>query len=270
MKLCIVITLYRRPRYTKELFRALSCCYNFDYFDLLISCDFNGEYRNACEQVYQEALKFIDQHKRFGQVLLHNPRLGIDLNKLHAIPMALSTYKADGFILLEDDTIPSPDALNFFATNLLRFRDDPEIFAICGYNRIPGDNLGKEDEGASFEARSDPYGIYRYQGFKPWGWAMTTPWWESLFAHDAKTYRKDTGEEMNGRFDWWLSWGAQSEKRYCIRPVLARMQSIGGEEGEHTPSAAWHKENEYNRWGAWDLDLPDNGLFTWEGQYKAL
>lgn len=261
----LVLTLYRRPQYTRQVLLALSACFGFEELPLFVSCDVSSEHAAACEAVLFEVHRWAERASPRGlYVARHDPRRGIDENKLWAVPAALEWAQAQGVILLEDDTLPAPDALNFFTTLLARTADDPEVLSIGGYNRYPANGAGPEDALASEAARAQPYGTQRFPGFNPWGWAMTRARWENLFGQDAARYRAEVGDEVNGRFDWWLSAQARREGLVSVRPLLARVQSIGGENAEHTPGPQWHSDHELNRWGAWDLDLTDRGLRTWD------
>jgi hypothetical protein len=84
--------------------------------------------------------------------------------------------------------------------------------------------------------------------------------YERLYGLDGEKYRdgvcrKYGSNEINGRFDWWLS---ENPDAQLVYPLLARVQSIGGEDAEHTPSAGWHRENEFNEIWAGQVEV-ENG-----------
>lgn len=244
IKPIIAITLYRRPNYTAQLFDALSQCEGIAEIPVVISIDQDSKYAPDCEEVARLAEVWCSNNPNRNVIGTHDPRLGIDLNKLWVIPRA---FECGNFmIFLEDDTIPSKDALRWFVEMGERYADNEDIFGIGGYNR-----LSREE----FEA-ANPFEYRIERGFNAWGWATWRNRWDALFANNGAQYKADTGAEANGLFDSWLD----KQKKGFVRPMVARIQSVGGEQGEHTPSPEWHREHEHNEWGAWNLIIP-NGAF---------
>ena len=264
MTIGIVITLYRREEETKQVLDALLKCYNLNDFTIVLSHDINyADHEMPCKNVLALASSFIDSYNKNRKPGNHiwythnNPRKGIDLNKFHAIEYLLKhQMHTDAFILLEDDTVPAPDFLNYMATNLKRIIETPDILAVCAYNR----QYPEED---FLKVSHDAYGTWLARGFNPWGWGMLTTTYRTLYGYDHLQYLTDTGAEANGRFDWWLS----EKNLQCIRPVLSRTRLIGEFNAEHTTPADWEKEK--NPYGAWDVNTPDNGLFTWDQESTA-
>lgn len=266
MEKVIAITLYRRPEYTQKLFDALTQCYGIEDYEVFISCDYNLDYLEDCRKCQDIAKEFAENRDAPTNIWVHEPRLGIDLNKLFILPKAFEV--SDYVIFLEDDTIPSRDALRYFEWGR-QFQNDQSVVAICGYERyhdIPYHNLVLQYQ---------PYAVIRKpKTFSSWGWALWKDRYERIYDMDGQRYKEGTGAEANGRFDWWLSWEFR-EGDVCIFPRLPRIQSIGGVNGEHTPNAQWHLENEYNPLGAWSQEMPDECLWTlvpasWDEAMKEL
>jgi hypothetical protein len=245
----IAITLYRRPKYTQILFDALNRCYGIEDYTIFISCDYAPEHHDACSEVQAMAHRFSNAREECKtHIYYNNPRKGIDLNKLFILPKAYEM--SDYVIFLEDDTIPAPDALRYFEW-CRQFGNDPSCVAVCGYERYhPMDYHEKV-------LTRQPYAVLKkFKSFSSWGWAMWRDRYERLYGMDGMNYIPKV-DSPNGRFDWHISW-TYREGDYCLFSRMPRIQSIGGEMGEHTPNAAWHKENEFNPLGSWSQYMPDD------------
>jgi hypothetical protein len=249
----IAITLYRRPDYTKQMLDALSQCYGIEDYHILISCDHNGQYAEDCDKVWDLARQFAaSRPKELTEIFSNNPRLGIDLNKLFILPRAYAL--SDYVIFIEDDTIPAQDALRYFEF-CAQFVSDPDCVAICAYDRYHDEDYHRR----TLEKQAHAV-LKRPKMFSSWGWAMSKASYERLYGMDGQKYIPNV-DAPNGRFDWWISWNYR-DNDYCIFPRMPRFQSVGGERGEHTPNAQWHKENEYNPLGAWTQPMPDTNDWT--------
>jgi len=255
MNKVLVITLYRRPKYTQMLFDALQRCYGIEDYTVFISCDYNEEFHDGCIESQAIAHRFA-QSREEGKthIYVNNPRLGVDLNKLFILPKAFQ--ETDYLVFLEDDTIPAPDALRYFEWGR-QFKDDQSIVAVCGYDRY------HDMDYHQLVLREQPYTVVKKdKTFSSWGWAMWRDRYERIYGMDGMKYIPNV-DHPNGRFDWFLFWQFQ-EGEGCLFPRLPRVQSVGGEMGEHTPNPEWHRENEYNPLGAWSQDMPDIGPEVWQ------
>ncbi len=253
----IAITLCRRPHETKLLFDALEQCYGVEEYQFFISCDHDDRYAEQSDEVWELAMDF---GKRHACVLhRHEPRLGIDLNKLFIIPKAFRV--ADYVIVLEDDTIPAKDALLFFEQVGDVVKDIEPVFSVCGYNRIDESQL---ESVASYS----PYTVHFKQGFHTWGWATWKDRWEKAFGDGAKAYLEASGDDANGNFDWWLRQDCHGYVE--AYPALPRIQCITAPSAEHTPSDEWHREHEYNEFGAWSLGMGRPEPAVWNFEIRLL
>ena len=235
IKPTIAITLYRRSDYTRQLFEALSACDGIDDIPIVISQDWSEEHTVECTQVENIAREFLAQYG--GEYYRNNPRLGIDLNKLFIIPKAFE--QGNFLIFLEDDTIPSKDALRWFVEQGTKYEDDKSIYFINGYSRQTRDEF----------LVSSPDDVAIQPGFNPWGWCTWRDRWDELFPNDGAQYKADTGKDANGLFDHWI----HGKNLKYVSPKIARVQVIGAENAEHTPSAEYHFAHVFNEWGMWSL-----------------
>lgn len=244
----IAITLYRRPDYTRQMFESLRQCFGIEDYRVLISCDYDARYDAGCNDSWHLACQFAaSRPEGMTEIFVNNPKLGIDLNKLFILPKAYEL--SDYVIFIEDDTIPAQDALRFFEF-CAQLAKDPDCVAICAYDRYMDEAYHTRALAKQAHAV-----LKRPKMFSSWGWAMTRDSYERLYGMDGQKYIPNV-DAPNGRFDWWISWNYR-DNDYCVFPRIPRFQSVGGERGEHTPNAEWHRENEYNPLGAWSQPMPD-------------
>jgi hypothetical protein len=225
----VCATLFRRPEKTRQLLDALARCFGIQDTLLLLSCDFSEPYRDACDEVISLAESFDACETR---VWVHKPKLGIDINKLFVVPWALTL--AEFAIVLEDDTHPSPDALRYFDYCAERYRDDPRVVTVTGYNRV-----------RTPAAQIDPYRLEMRLGwFVPWGWGIWRDRWERLFWGGAAQYLRDTRDNANGLFDYWMTERLKEiPGAGMVYPMLSRIQLDGWEDAEH-PHPKWYHDSE--------------------------
>jgi hypothetical protein len=119
---------------------------------------------------------------------------------------------------VEEDIVLTRDALLWFEW-AERFRSDPVVHSVTGYNR--------EKSGELYEARTRVW-------FHPWSFAMWSDRWpdlkwpQVLTTWDVKvgdTYLKNAYRE--------------------VHPLVSRAQNIGAKEGLCVPSFAWHRKNQH-------------------------
>lgn len=211
---CIVVTLCNRPAYTMRVLDALAACDGIEGRPVAF----------CCEPVNKEVVMLAKAFREPRFIHVGQKKLGCNVNTYHALSTGFSEY--DQVIALEDDTVPGRDFLRFCEWGLREYRDDKSVFSICGYQRTPADELT--------ETRS----VIREQWFTPWGWATWRDRWDSVrtqWPADDKQVSWDTVVDKVTR-----------NGRYEIRPLVGRIQNIGGEGGAHVPSAEWHRAHHLN------------------------
>lgn len=211
---CIVMTLCNRPEYTRRVLEALAQCDGIEGVPVAF----------ACEPVNAEVVRLARKFREPRFVSVGTRKAGCNLNTYYALSVGFSEY--DQVIALEDDTVPGKDFLRFCEWGLREYRDDKSVFSICGYQRTPADELVHTSA------------VIREQWFTPWGWATWRDRWDSV----RTKWPADDSQ---------VSWDTVIDKvtragRYEIRPLVARIQNIGGEGGAHVPSAEWHAAHHLN------------------------
>lgn len=240
----IVMTLCSRPAYTRRVLDALALCDGVGEIPIVLVCE------PVSQEVIDLAMAF---HRRDGikaTVLGHKTRAGCNVNTYTAL--AAGFEQADRVIALEDDTVPSRDFLRFALWGLDTYADDAGVFSICGYQRTPPEEMSFRDQ------------VIRERWFTPWGWATWRDRWDSVresWPHDDRVVSWDTIIDKSTRRD-----------RHEVRPLVARIQNIGGEGGTHVPSAIWHSAHHANP--NWIETAPGEPVADWRevdnGTTKAL
>ncbi len=239
----ILVTLYRRPEYTARMLGALEQCYGIDDYHLFFSIDRDEKYEREYHTILTLARGW---QKNIARVYVHSPKLGIDLNKLWALDTLFA--ETDFVICLEDDMLPAKDFLRYMEWGRRAFEQDKNVLSICGYNKS---DAVKE---------ADLYKTWATCGFHAWGWGIWKDRYERFFGEDYRAYREYAGDEINGRFDWYLAEMARTHDLRTIKPVVARIQNFGENDGEHTTPETF--ANDHNPFGAWEMECPEHS--EWE------
>lgn len=209
----ITMTSYRRPDYTRQVLAALSRCEGVANWLLLANVE------PGVDEVIEQ---FRSWNACESRLIVNDERRGLNLNTQEVLVRAFK-LRADIIVHLEDDTVPSPDALRYFhwaITIVLKSADDNLLLA-SGYNKPaagPGD---------SHATGTRPI-------WCPWGWGV-----------DRK------------RLSWLLSrWCTKNPKCFTCRikqqyrgirreifPFLSRIQNIGYELGENDRTPQWYQDH---------------------------
>lgn len=227
--MAIVMTLFRRPSYTARVLEALAACDGIDGVPVFLMCE------PVNEEVQRLALTF----RKPCEVYTYANRVGCNRNTLYALSKGFEV--ADRVVALEDDTVPGRDFLRFVRWGLDAYENDKDVFSVCGYQRTEAADLGRVTE------------VIRENWFTPWGWATWRDRWQTV------------SEGWPARDDQ-VSWDAVLHRvrlghRCEVRPVVARIQNIGGELGAHVPSIEWHERHHLNRHWIESVDVPPVGIF---------
>ncbi len=128
MKTPIALIAHDRPEHLLVTLEHLARCDQLEHCPVTIFCDAP---RN--EQCVERALatqklagEWTAQHG--GTVVIRDENLCFG-NLTQAVSQLCDSHGS--VIVLEDDVVPSPDALAYFRSGLLRYCDDPRVFNIC-------------------------------------------------------------------------------------------------------------------------------------------
>lgn len=226
----IGMTAYRRPEYTKRV------------LDGLASNPQVGEYTlfAACEPGYPEVVDLFETINFMEWNLwLNNEVVGCNVNTYYAWRLAFLSG-VDFAIYLDDDTVPAPDFLDYMEWAATEYADDPEIFAVGGYNKT--------------DARPEQY---HHVIARPWqnSWGIGT--WRDRWQEMDADWNFDYQHGMT-----WDTYCAEFIKgdRLMIYPVLARIQNIGKYGGAHNDPATFD-ETQFNAHWAGDRDVKQSDIW---------
>jgi hypothetical protein len=223
----ITMTAYRRPAYTREVLDALAKCDDIADWMLLPNVEPGheeviGAFRdwNACE----------------SRLLVNRDRLGLNKNT-HDVLFRAFQLRADVIAHLEDDTVPSPDALCYFEWAVrellvpdVKSSDGHQILLASGYNKPK--NEPRVDQSHACQTRPI---------WSPWGWAVDRSRLAWLLINWCTRNRKC--------FTCQFKSGYRRTRREVF-PFLSRIQNIGYEFGENGRTAEWYRTNHRTPWVA--------------------
>lgn len=196
-------------------------------------------------EVLEPAFEFANSGTAAAVEIVERPnRIGCTNNTLEALTQGF--YRAEQVIHLEDDTVPlGPDFLRYMEWAFEEYRNDQEIFSVCGYNRV----------GVEWVFPEHFYTASRKCWFIPWGWGTWRDRWQSWL--DAKIVCTAACS-----WDMWLGGWATDHGLQMLYPALPRIQNIGACGGQHVPNAEWHERHHFNAFGSWSLATTPAGIWS--------
>lgn len=222
----ITLTLYRRPEYARRLLDALEKCDGIQEYRVLMHI----------EPGPPEVLALARNAKFNRKVLVENADLlGCGPNTKCALDHGFQF--ANFVIHLEDDTVPGQDCLRYFEYAANTYQHDSTVFSVTSYSK-------GTPEASRFHE------VVRFPWFTPWGWGTWRDRWTDIRDHWS-----------NAPVTWDVCINQIRGDRVEIRPLLARTQNIGAEQGTHCPSAAFHRLNQFNEFGVWSVKTDHSGEF---------
>jgi len=211
----MTFTGYKRPKYTQQVIDGLRSCDGIEDYKLFA----------RLEPGYPEVVDVIKSINFMEcEYIINDCRLGCNDNYYQALSRG---FEAGDFVVqVEDDTVPTKDFLRYMEWAQEKYKDDKEVFTICGYNKID-----KYDSATSHDAFKNPW-------FTPWGWATWADRWKEI--------EKQWDSELGKSWDIFMN-ETMRKDRYEIRPTLGRIQNVGAEGGEFCPSKEFHEANQLNK-----------------------
>ena len=162
----VLLFAFNRPDAFRRTLEALAANDLAGETDLLIRLDGprNERDRRQVDLVGETALKA--KGFRSVEVFRSSENLGLARSIIAGVGKALAEYGS--VIVLEDDLLTHPGFLTFMNAGLERYRDEHEVFSICGYTsdvQMPA--------GYGFDAYFCPRSA-------SWGWATWRDRWHSV------------------------------------------------------------------------------------------
>jgi len=205
----ITVSAYNRPEYLRETLAALSQCDGIEGCRVMVLID-------PSEASVESASLAARYGFRSGT---YAERIGCNRAIREALAYGFNSMESEYHVHLEDDTVPTRDALRWFAWARDHYRDDPVVMNVSGYQRVSNGCL-------------DECGTRRW--FTPWGWGVWRDRWLGL--HLGWVQGDETSWDV-------IVNHALRAGRYEAFPTVSRIQNIGAEKGTHVPSPEWHTAN---------------------------
>ena len=273
----VAMFVYARPDHTAATLAALAANDGAAETDLHIFAD---AARHAGAEAAVAAVRALIAHVTgFRRVTLHlaEKNLGCSANIKRGISMVLANYGR--MISIEDDIVTKPGFLRFINEGLDRYRDRPDIFAICGYSYPPDVVAIPSDY---------PHDVYLCRRPSPWGWGTwadrwqqvdwSIPGYEQFWKNPELRNRfREGGHDMpgqlrfahEGRVDAWdiqFSYAKLRSNAFTVVPVKTLVDNIGFDgSGEHSASTARYQTQSADYLGSWrwpEQLTPDPRIFA--------
>lgn len=222
----ITVSAYNRPDYLEQTLAGLRSCEGIEECRVVVLID-PSEYSTRSVGI---AARYGCEYGEFAK------RAGCNQAIRSAFAYGFEQMNSDFHLHFEDDTVPTRDCLRWFAWARDRYRDDPAVMNVSGYQRISNGCLGE-------------CGLRRW--FTPWGWGTWADRWGGL----AHGWVRDDATSWDVVVNHAVRAG-----RYEAFPTVSRIQNIGAERGTHVPNAAWHTE--HHRVAVTADDLTNGGAPT--------
>lgn len=151
----VLIPTLCRYNHFKRCIESLSACTHAEKTDLYIALDY--PLNKSHWEGYNKINRYLEKVEGFKTVTVvkRDKNFGVFENFKEARREIFNIN--DRFILSEDDNYYSPNFLDYINKGLDKFKDDPNVFAICGYNfpiEMPQSYVSN---------------IYVWKGFNAWG-----------------------------------------------------------------------------------------------------
>lgn len=229
----ITISGYNRPAYLARTCDALSRCVGVAGCRVVVLLD-------PCDET-PDCAEIADRHGWESHVFVAHA--GCNDAIYTAMRFGFESMQSHYHLHLEDDTVPTRDALLWFSWARDKYRNDPNVFTVSGYQHTSN-------------GRPDRCGTRRW--FTPWGWATWGDRWHGM---------RDRWTERDGpSWDVIVNYGIRGT-RWEAFPAVSRIQNIGAEKGTHVFDAEWHAANHHVPETADDIcdeavtDFVDDGPF---------
>lgn len=151
----VLISAYNRYNLLQKCIESLKGNPEASYTHLFLALDAPMErnHINACERVFEYANSITGFNE--VTVIRREKNIGSTQNIKQAMDLIFSYY--DRVVFIEDDNELAPNFLNYMNAALEKYKNDPSVYAVNGYNYpIVNDDITSGD-------------VYRFKGYCAWG-----------------------------------------------------------------------------------------------------
>lgn len=168
------------------------------------------------------------------RLVVNENRMGLNRNTHEAVFRSFK-LRADVMVHLEDDTVPSPDALRYFEW-AVREVLVPDVKSVDGHQILlaSGYNKPRREPRPDQSNQCDTRPIWT-----PWGWAVDRTRLTWLIVNWCFRNRKCFTCQFRSQY---------RRTRREVYPVLSRVQNIGYEMGENNRTPEWYRANHRTPW----------------------
>lgn len=168
----------------------------------------------------------------------NKPPKGCNTNTRNAITDSIKHH--DAIIHLEDDTVLTEDALDFYTYSLDKYQNDEKVISVSGYNKTEELN------------ENDYYAIFTKQFFCCWGCAF----WKSKIDIILNNWTQQLNFMNPQSWDTHLQENLFKNRYYQVRPFVSRVQNIGAKNGTYVHDPVWHYYNHRSPYTSNDMKHP--------------
>lgn len=163
----VVVTVCNRVNHIERCLNSLINCNGFEKTDVYIAVDYppNTAYEEGYFQVkkllYERYSQFSNMH-----IILRSENVGALDNMICAIDYLLDECGYEKYICLEDDSEVSPNFLQFCNVCLFAYKNNNEVYGICGSSQVwYGKGFVEDTHETSDYLRKMPF---VWHGFATW------------------------------------------------------------------------------------------------------
>ena len=232
----LIPTLCRYETLSKCLV-SLSRCTGAEHTELYIALDYPS--KDSHWDGYNKIVEFLDGLTGFKKVHVFKREFNYGINRNAQDLINEVTAKYDRFIFTEDDNEFSPNFLEYINDGLEKYKDNPQVVAICGYNYpFPYMNNLK-----GYHYNVMPITYYSCWGVGRWtckmplhfvnsekskeivfSWKLVIKLWKK---NQHITVHRLLSRYKNAYSD--LLWRVYCvfENKYCIMPAVSKVRNLG-------------------------------------------
>jgi hypothetical protein len=204
----ISVIAYNRPAYLRRVLEALEKCRGVENYKVFVSVD-DAAHQLETLLAAHGSMPAMFGHERYHVWAPRCERLGVDWHPKQVYDCIFDLEGSDFNVMLEDDTVPSPDALELADWFCEHGRE---------YAYLSLHNGSTKPE--------DPTALEENMRFCPWGWACTREMWQKWFAPN---WNCKVNEPAG--WDWSMGVIIQRNGLKCLNPRMSRTLNIGREGG---------------------------------------
>jgi hypothetical protein len=202
----ITISGYDRPDYLDQVCHGVSRCIGVSSCRvavLLDPCDETERSKEIAAKYGYESLAYTE-HAGCNDSIYTCMRYGFEV------------MQSEFHLHFEDDTVPTRDALLWFSWARDKYRHDPAVFTVSGYQQ---------------KSSGDATTCGTRRWFTPWGWGTWIDRWLEMAPQwtgkDGPSWDIIVNNHIRGT-------------RWEAFPTVSRIQNIGAEKGTHVSGPEWH------------------------------